>query len=411
MSEVGNTAEVDAEVREESQHAEAVSPDSPAPPKAQPPTSEARDAPKPSDAQPVQGQPSASERPPAGEEGPLPPFKECYDILDSAQAKTFRDTIERLGGTLDRKCPGLASVLRSSDLTTTLGTYELQDGIAVKQQADLKREAGLAYFCLLAAGVVSGLILTVSKYVSPQTGLPGPWLNPANLFVLGLGILTLLLGAAAALFEYIARDQGRLNRWQASRSAAEVARLNVFSIIAEKAAAKGPKEALYGLAIVVRHLLDDQRTWLSRRAEKHRQSSVTTSVWGGFASALAFIGGSGAIIASRVPDTAPVVLAGVIGAAVGAFATNRESLRRDRANADRYEKTRIALDGIRGRSDDVVDKIRAGQKEAVVVFTQTVTDLLAAEHKQWLEGAAQAEAALEKLDEQLARLGGDSQTK
>jgi hypothetical protein len=258
---------------------------------------------------------------------------------------------------------------------------------------------------------VSGLILTVSKYVSPQTGLPGPWLNPANLFVLGLGILTLLLGAAAALFEYIARDQGRLNRWQASRSAAEVARLNVFSIIAEKAAAKGPKEALYGLAIVVRHLLDDQRTWLSRRAEKHRQSSVTTSVWGGFASALAFIGGSGAIIASRVPDTAPVVLAGVIGAAVGAFATNRESLRRDSANADRYEKTRIALDGIRGRSDDVVDKIRAGQKEAVVVFTQTVTDLLAAEHKQWLEGAAQAEAALEKLDEQLARLGGDSHTK
>jgi hypothetical protein len=399
MSEVRNAADKGGEVGEESGAPEAVSLVGEAHPGALPPAADA--------SRPLQ---RALESPPAGDQEPIPPFQDCYDALGRCEGKTFRDTIESLANALERKCPGLAPALRSTAVTTMLETYELQDGVAVKQQADLKREASRAYLCLLAAGVVSALILTISKYVSP-TGQDGDWRNSANLLVLGLGILTLLLGAAAALFEYVARDQGRFARWRTSRGAAEMARLDVFSIVAAKAAEKSEAEALYGLAIVVRHLLDDQRTWLSRRAEKHRQSSVVTSVWGGLASALAFIGGSGAIIASRVPDTAPIVLAGVIGAAVGAFATNRESLNRDRANADRYEKTRVALDGVRGRTDDVVDKIKAGQKDGVVAFTQTVTDLLATEHQQWLEGAAQAEAALEKLDGQLAALSSGAQAK
>jgi hypothetical protein len=39
-----------------------------------------------------------------------------------------------------------------------------------------------------------------------------------------------------------------------------------------------------------------------------------------------------------------------------------------------------------------------------VAFTETVCDLLSTEHKQWLEGTAQAAASLEKLNAQLEQL-------
>ena len=39
------------------------------------------------------------------------------------------------------------------------------------------------------------------------------------------------------------------------------------------------------------------------------------------------------------------------------------------------------------------------------VFTTAVTDQLAVEHKQWLDGATQTEMALAKLDEALKRIG------
>ena len=136
-------------------------------------------------------------------------------------------------------------------------------------------------------------------------------------------------------------------------------------------------------------------------------SSETTSQLGGVASSLAFIGGSGAIIASQRASAVWIVLAGVVGAAVGAYASNRDALRRDRANAERYENTEVALDGLAGRIDDVAEQIIGGEPKALVAFTEAVSDLLATEHKQWLEGTAQAAASLHKLDAQLQQIAKD----
>ena len=52
-------------------------------------------------------------------------------------------------------------------------------------------------------------------------------------------------------------------------------------------------------------------------------------------------------------------------------------------------------------------RIAAGEPKALPAFTETIADLLGAEHKQWLEGTAQAEASLAKLDGQLRQLGKD----
>jgi hypothetical protein len=326
----------------------------------------------------------------------LPSFESCRAVV-SVGAQSGIDALGAVTGPLHQGCPELAGILQSSAVRTSREIYTRQDAEAVRQQARLMQEATWANVCLMAAGVTSGLVLAVAA-VLPS----GP--EYTTNVTLGLGIVTLALGTAGTFFGYLARDQGRISRWQARRGEAEIARLDVFTTIAGKAAEAGPAVALHGLALVVRHLLDDQRSWLGARALRHRKSSEATSRWGGLANALTFIGGSGAIIASQVKGSIWIVLAGLIGAAIAAYATNRDALRGDRANADRYEKAQVALDGLSGRTDEVAARIVAGEPKALVAFTDAVTDLLATEHKQWLEGTAQAEASLGKLDAQLSQL-------
>ena len=140
------------------------------------------------------------------------------------------------------------------------------------------------------------------------------------------------------------------------------------------------------------------------QAARHRRSSERTNLWGGIATALAFVGGSGAVIAGFQPQQSWMPLAGVVGAAIAAYALSREGLRRDRANADRYEKAAAALDQLAARLDPVADEVAAGRGEALPAFVEAITNQLEAEHKQWLDGVTQAEAALAKLDVRLREL-------
>ena len=303
---------------------------------------------------PVQPKPEA----PKPAEPDLPSLEDCAAAI-SAGENTGVSAIAERAASLKTVCPELAAILQSSAVKTSLETYARQDAEAIRQQTELMREANLANFCLLAAGVTSGAILAVAALSSASA-------SATDYLTLALGVLTFALGAGAAYFGYVARDQGRIARWQASRGDAEMARLAVFTTMAAKAGEASPKVALYGLAVVLRDLLDDQRNYLSKRALRHRKSSEATSRWGGFASALAFIGGSGAIIASQLKGAVWIVLAGVVGAAIGAFSTNRDALLRDRANADRYEKTRVALDGIAARTDDDRRQDRRRRAEGLV---------------------------------------------
>jgi SMODS and SLOG-associating 2TM effector domain 1 len=220
--------------------------------------------------------------------------------------------------------------------------------------------------------------------------------------------VTLALGAIAALATYKAREGNRLQRWLSARSGAEMARSGVFMTVAERAAAGAGETMLAALELVNRDLLENQRAWFRKRAKEHRRSSDWTTSWGGLATALAFVGGSGAVIASFVPSQTWLAVSGVIGAAVGAYAVNREALRLDRANAGGYEKAAAALDAIALRYDAVEAEVKAGKPDALRAFTAAITEQLSAEHKRWLEGSAQAEAALGKLDGQLRQLNGEA---
>ena len=251
----------------------------------------------------------------------------------------------------------------------------------------------------MEAGVLSGLVLVLAP-IAPQVDW-SPWLPR----VMGAGILA--LGAVAALHTYKA-EGNRLQRWLSARSGAEMTRSSVFMTIAERAASGSSETALAALELVNWELLGNQRATFRRWANKHRLSRDWTITWGALATVLTFIGGSGAVIASFEPSQTWLVLSGVIGAAFGAYALTRESLRLDRTNAGAYEKAAAALDAIAVRYDTVEAKVRAGKPDALTAFTAAITEQLSAENKRWLEGSAQVEAVLGKLDRQLLRTTSSS---
>ena len=302
----------------------------------------------------------------------------------------------------------LEPILRSSGVRIQLEALAHLEGEAKTQQAAFRRELTVANLCLMIAGVLSGLVLALPAVLSdmPPAG-PGQiewktWLPRL------MGVATLALGAIAALATYKAREGNRLQRWLSARSGAEMARSGVFMTVAERAASGVSETMLAALELVNRDLLENQRAWFRNRAKEHRRSSDWTTSWGGLATALAFVGGSGAVIASFVPSQTWLAVSGVIGAAVGAYAVNREALRLDRANAGGYEKAAVALDAIAMRYDAVEAEVKAGKPDALRAFATAITEQLSAEHKRWLEGSAQAEAVLGKLDGQLRQLNGEA---
>ncbi|MCI0431344.1 MAG: hypothetical protein L0210_12500 [Rhodospirillales bacterium] len=342
--------------------------------------------------------------PQAAQKAATPNIKTLDAVLQSLAGIANPDDVVAAAGALADSDPEWAAIFRSGAIRTEMEAYARCDADAVEQQKRLFREVTVSNVCLMLTGVASGLVLAGATV--PTT--VAAWLGgtDSTRLSLTLGIVTLLLGAVASMFAYWARDQNRLTRWMARRSEAEAARIAVFKEVAAQAAANSPAVAMKGLAFVVHDLLDAQRRWLKRRAEKHRRSSEWTTFWGGIGAALAFVGGSGAVIGGLAQGAAWLAIAGVIAAAVAAYATNREALRRDRPNADRYDKAQAVFDGLAGRVDGVAAQIVAGKPEALIAFTDALTEQLMTEHKQWLEGAAQAEGVLTKLDSRLNELRG-----
>jgi hypothetical protein len=294
----------------------------------------------------------------------------------------------------------LEPILRSSGVRVQLEALKYLEAEAKAQQDAFRRELTIANLCLMIAGVLSGLVLVLAPMIMGASAGENwkTWLPRL------MGVATLALGAIAALATYKAREGNRLQRWLSARSGAEMARTGVFTTVSERAASGNGETMLAALGLVNRDLLENQRAWFRQRANEHRRSSDWTTSWGGLGTALAFVGGSGAVIASFEPSQAWLAVSGVVGAAVGAYAVNRESLRLDRANAAGYEKAATALDAIAMRYDAVEAEVRAGKPDALRAFTAAIAEQLSAEHKRWLEGSTQVEAVLGKLDGQLQRL-------
>ena len=308
----------------------------------------------------------------------------------------------RSGGAAAAIAPDLGDIVGSSAVRAQPGPTP-RNAEAARQQELLMREATLANLCLLVAGVLSGLVL-----VGPTVKRCSATLDRAR----DAGDRLRDAGAGRAGGDVQLSGPRERPTAPLARHARHGRDGPARSLPRDRAAgaAARARHGGRGLALIWRHLFEDQRQWLVAQAARHRRSSERTNLWGGIATALAFVGGSGAVIAGFQPQQSWMPLAGVVGAAIAAYALSREGLRRDRANADRYEKAAAALDQLAARLDPVADEVAAGRGEALPAFVEAITNQLEAEHKQWLDGVTQAEAALAKLDVRLRELA-DSRPK
>ena len=90
--------------------------------------------------------------------------------------------------------------------------------------------------------------------------------------------------------------------------------------------------------------------------------------------------------------------------AFSSFASTREAVSQSRRNAELYSQTLSSLRMLERKLDEVRTAAVAGNVEAVRVFVSSAHDLMAAEHRQWLEAGKNVQPALDKLEAALRPL-------
>ena len=207
--------------------------------------------------------------------------------------------------------------------------------------------------------------------------------------------------------------EGRLlEDWMTARARAETKRLSYFTWLVEQSATPLDIDLeLLKLEYFRRYQLDLQIAYYRTRRTEHRRSAERTlsiAAWSVVLAAIAS-GTAGVLGAGKAPEWAALGSLAVFGAALQAFAAAREATNQDRRNAERYERSAVALQGLRERLDDVRGGIAAGSRSVLVEYVAAVQDQLSLEHRQWLEAAESTQAGVARLDKALqSALGGDA---
>ncbi len=222
----------------------------------------------------------------------------------------------------------------------------------------------------------------------------GRWL------ILAAAVGAVVAGGLATMWIQRVKQGQLLERWMTARAEAETARFRYFDIVTERGGAADPNLLLEYFR---RYQLDVQRAYYGGRAGDHRRAAdralgrSTLGVAGGsMATGLAGIG-------MVNPAWTSLAAVGLVGQAWGAMVANEEATAQNRRNAERYGRTRLALDRIYERLDEVRMAVAGGHAEVMAEFVQAVHEQLSLEHRQWLEEMHGAGTAIGRLEELLSR--------
>ena len=199
--------------------------------------------------------------------------------------------------------------------------------------------------------------------------------------------------------------EGRLlEDWMTARARAETKRLSYFSYVVNSSVQPLDLHLeLLKLEYFRRYQLDLQLAYYKTRRSGHRNSAERTlSISAGSVLVAAIASGAAGVLGALRSEWAALGSLAVFGAALQAFAASRESINQDRRNAERYENTAQALQGLRERLDDVRLGIAAGSTSVLGEYVAAVQDQLSLEHRQWLEGAENMQAAVARLEKALS---------
>ena len=210
---------------------------------------------------------------------------------------------------------------RSSDKSGNASTGKTPSQSRSRPTSSMRRTC--ANLCLLAAGVTSAVILAVARHAAVVAGgrrRGGDCRRAGRDAAQGRGRSNLGRSLDREIQRHAAPRAAHPGPWRRSRLLRfRCARPGSSRALASESRRRrdgapgcfhhdrlgcGGKSAknvaLFGLAVVIRDLLEDQRAYLVNAAPNATgNSSEISSRWGALAGALAFIGGSGAIVASQ----------------------------------------------------------------------------------------------------------------
>jgi hypothetical protein len=297
---------------------------------------------------------------------------------------------------LKASAPKLAAILTSSAPVELAREYAESDAEALAAERTFKRWVVRANWAVLATATVSALLMAVALLAGRLGGL-----TQTTLIVLAL--LGVAAGGVATMSLFRVREGRLLEDWMAARARAETKRLSYFSYVVNSSA--GPFDLqleLLKLEYFRRYQLDLQLAYYKSRRSGHRNSAKRTlDISAGSVLVAAIASGAAGVLGALRSEWAALGSLAVFGAALQSFAAAREAINQDRRNAERYDNSAQALQGLRERLDDVRLGIIGGSTSVLGEYVATVQDQLSLEHRQWLEGAENMQAAVARLEKAL----------
>ena len=298
---------------------------------------------------------------------------------------------------LKASAPKLAALLTRSAPVELARQYADADTEALAAERTFKRWVIRANWAVLATATASALLMAVALLTDTLGGL-----TQTTLIVLALiGVAT---GGIASMSLFRVKEGRLLEDWMTARARAETKRLSYFSYIVNSSLQPLDLQLeLLKLEYFRRYQLDLQLAYYKTRRLGHRNSAERTlSISAGSVLVAAIASGAAGVLGALRSEWAALGSLAVFGAALQAFAASRESLNQDRRNAERYDNTAQALQGLRERLDDVRLGIAAGSPSVLGEYVGAVQDQLSLEHRQWLEGAENMQAAVARLEKALS---------
>ena len=304
---------------------------------------------------------------------------------------------------LRSSAPQLAALLTRSGPVELARQYAEADTEALAAERTFKRWVSRANRAVLGTATVSALLMAVALLADRLDGL-------ARTALIVLALAGVAAGGIASMSLFRVKEGRLLEDWMTARARAETKRLSYFSYIVNSSVQPLDLELeLLKLEYFRRYQLDLQLAYYKTRRSGHRKSAERTlSISAGAVLVAAVASGAAGVLGAQNSEWAALGSLAVFGAALQAFAASRESINQDRRNAERYDNTAQALQGLRERLDEVRLRIAAGFPSVLGEYVAAVQDQLSLEHRQWLEGAENMRAAVARLEKALS--SGTSQS-
>jgi hypothetical protein len=326
-------------------------------------------------------------------------IKQAREIIGKADRDDFIIQPTAHYGKYADSAPALAEILKVTKVTSIAEEYERQDSIAIQAQTHFKKITFRANIAILLTALFGVLILITNSLDN---------IDDAKQNILRvLGAAGAVAGGLAAMWLYLI-DKGRsLQKWMSRRADAETQRLAYFEAVTGESNPEHTDSelppALLQLEYFLRYQLEVQIIYYDRSAVRHEATASRTLRIG---SAAVLIGCIATGLAGFV--NAFWAALGVLGAAMSSFASSWEAMNQDRRNAERYERTRKALQALKAEIDGVRKAAAGGNREPMEKFVAAVHEQLSLEHRQWLETEEYIGQALLSLRESMAKQKFDS---